>query len=493
MPRKAQSQWDFGELFGPQQTRQVWTVTELTQRVKNLLAQHFPSIWVKGEVSNLRTQPSGHLYFTLKDAGAQLACVLFRGQSGIQRDLLADGRQLLLSGEITVYDARGQYQLVVRTVEPLGLGALQLAFERLKQKLQAEGLFDLARKRPLPRFCYRVGVVTSAAAAAWRDIQSVWLRRHPGMEILLAPCRVQGEGAAAEIAAAIAFLNAWHAAQPAGRGLHAILVTRGGGSLEDLWAFNEEVVARAIFHSTVPVVSAVGHETDFTISDFVADLRAPTPSAAAELLSEGMFQIRQLWPRLLKTLHHHVFQRFDRKTEYFQNLEARLQRCHPRRHLEQQIQQLDDLMERLQRLPARRWQDQKLHLDRLSQRLARVKPSRWFQRRVERLQSLQQRLRERAALELQRHQTHVQHLQEQLHLLSPQHTLERGYSITHDAATGRILRRAEETAPGRVVVTRLAHGKILSRVEKSEAETQEPVKKNSADEIAEGTSDQTIK
>jgi exodeoxyribonuclease VII large subunit len=473
MPRKAQSQWDFGELFGPQQTRQVWTVTEVTQRVKKLLEQQFPSLWVKGEVSNLRLQPSGHIYFTLKDAGAQLACVLFRGEPGIRRELLADGQQVLLRGEITVYEARGQYQLLVREVEPLGLGALQAAFERLKQKLQAEGLFDPARKRPLPRFVYRVGVVTSPAAAAWQDVLSVWRRRIAGMDIILAPCRVQGDGAAAEIAAAIALLNQWHVAQPPGGGLHALLVTRGGGSLEDLWAFNEEVVARAIFHSTVPVVSAVGHEIDFTISDFVADVRAPTPSAAAELLSEGMFQAKQLAPAYADVLRRTVAKKWQQKQEALQQRERRLARCHPRRRLEQWSQRLDDWVERLQRQPRRRWQAQQLLLARLSGQVQRLRPTRWLQLRAERILALCQRLQQGARLKVQQRQTHFHHLMEQLRLLSPQHTLERGYSITQDAATGRILRQAEETAPGQVVITRLARGQLTSRVEDTRPETSE--------------------
>ncbi|MCX8157078.1 MAG: exodeoxyribonuclease VII large subunit [Verrucomicrobiae bacterium] len=469
MPRKVQSQWDFGELFGPQQTRQVWTVSELTQRVKRLLEPQFASIWVKGEVSNLRSQPSGHIYFTLKDAGAQLACVLFRGETGVARQVLADGQQVLVRGELTVYEPRGQYQLVVRELEPVGLGALQAALERLKQKLQAEGLFEVARKRRLPVYVYRVGVVTSPAGAAYQDVLSVWRRRYAGMEIILAPCRVQGEGAAAEIAAAIAGLNAWHAAQPAGCGLHALLVTRGGGSLEDLWAFNEEVVARAIFHSAVPVVSAVGHEIDFTISDLVADVRAPTPSAAAELLSEGMFRAGQAVPGYAEHLRRSMGRRFMRLTEALQQREARLERCHPRRRLEQQSQRLDDLLERLLRQPRRQWQAQQAHLARLVQQVQRQRPARWLARRTEQWTALRQRLSRGAEQQVQERQRRVQQWLEQLRLLSPQHTLERGYSITRDAATGRILRRADETAAGREVITRLAHGEVVSRVEETRA------------------------
>src|SRR6267154_1802888 len=299
MANLVKSQWDFGELFPMEQTRKVLSVTELTGQIRRLLEKQVGQVWVTGEITNLRLQSSGHLYFTLKDANAQLSCVLFRGELFGDRTLLDDGRKVTLGGELTVYESRGQYQLRVTQAELQGAGALQAAFERLKQKLNAEGLFAKERKRPLPRFPQRIGLVTSPTGAAIRDVLHVIERRNPGLEILFAPCRDQGEGAALEIAAAIELLNEYNSAQsqirrqelPIGnhQSLDLILVTRGGGSPEDLWAFNEEVVARAIFHSALPVVSAVGHEIDFTISDFVADVRAATPSAAAEIITEGVF------------------------------------------------------------------------------------------------------------------------------------------------------------------------------------------------------------
>src|SRR5580704_8004490 len=282
--KPVKSQWDFGELFPPAETRKVLSVWELTSDIKRLLETKVGCVWVSGEITNLRAQSSGHIYFTLKDASAQLGCVLFRGTATAQRQLLADGQKVLLQGDVTVYEARGQYQLIVREVELQGVGALQAAFERLKQKLAAEGLFAEERKRPLPRYAQRIGLVTSPTGAAIRDVLHVIQRRNPGLEIILAPCRVQGDGAAAEIAGAIRLLNEFGAGR-----LDLILITRGGGSLEDLWAFNEEIVARAIFESALPIVSAIGHETDFTIADFVADLRAATPSAAAEIITEGVF------------------------------------------------------------------------------------------------------------------------------------------------------------------------------------------------------------
>ena len=275
MSKPGKSQWDFGELFPAETTRKVLSVGELTANIKRLLEKSVGSVWVGGEITNLRAQSSGHIYFTLKDAAAQLSCVLFRGTMATQRHRLADGQKILLQGDVTVYEARGQYQLIVRTVELQGVGALQVAFEKLKAKLAAEGLFASERKRALPEYPQRIGLVTSPTGAAIRDVLHVVQRRNPALEIILAPCRVQGNGAAEEIAEAIRLLNEFNAqgsglksapaesqsrlSSAAREGLNLILITRGGGSLEDLWAFNEEAVARAIFESAVPIVSAVGH------------------------------------------------------------------------------------------------------------------------------------------------------------------------------------------------------------------------------------------
>ncbi|MDW8309817.1 MAG: exodeoxyribonuclease VII large subunit, partial [Verrucomicrobiales bacterium] len=265
MGRQVKSQWDFGELFPPETARRVLTVSELTAQIRRLLEQHVGQVWVSGEVSNLRAQASGHVYFTLKDAGAQLNCVLFRNEPVAHRELLADGQKLLVQGDLTVYEARGQYQLVVRALELQGVGTLQLDFERLKQKLAAEGLFAPERKRPLPKIPRRIGLVTSPTGAAIRDVLHVIRRRNPALEIIFVPCRVQGEGAAGEIAAAIRLLNEWAGSgPPEARALDVILLTRGGGSLEDLWAFNEEIVVRAIRACPIPIVTGIGHESDFT-------------------------------------------------------------------------------------------------------------------------------------------------------------------------------------------------------------------------------------
>src|SRR6059058_3679759 len=273
-----------------QQTSKVLTVSELTRSIRGTLETKFGAVWVQGEVSNYKLHPSGHQYFPLKDARAQIACVIFRNTMAPLRQPLADGAQVQVYGNVSVFEARGQYQLSVQMVQPLGSGVLQAKFEALKRKLEDEGLFDPARKRALPKFPRRIGIVTSPSGAAIRDILNVLRRRAPWLSILISPVRVQGTGAAQEIAVAIREL-----ATPNENfaPVDLIMVTRGGGSIEDLWEFNEEIVSRAIFHSAVPIVSAVGHEIDFTICDFVSDLRAPTPSAAAELIVPDIIDLQR--------------------------------------------------------------------------------------------------------------------------------------------------------------------------------------------------------
>ena len=256
--------------------KNVMTITELTRQIKFSLESSFPRVWVEGEISNFKQHSSGHLYFTLKDEGAQLSALMWRSRVAGLTFQPEDGMKVKARGSITVYPPRGNYQLDVDQIQPLGLGELQRAFERLKQKLDAEGLFDAAHKKPIPEFPERIGLVTSETGAALQDIRSVLSRRHPSVDVVLVPVRVQGVGAAEEIAHAIKSMNDCG-------GIDVLIIGRGGGSFEDLWAFNEEVVARAIYASKIPVISAVGHEIDFSIADFVADLRAPTPSAAAEL------------------------------------------------------------------------------------------------------------------------------------------------------------------------------------------------------------------
>src|SRR5437763_10779175 len=263
------------------QTSKVFTVGELTRQIRSTLETKFRAVWVQGEISNYKLHPSGHQYFTLKDQRAQIACVIWRDTMASPRQPIVDGSQVQVYGTVTVFEARGQYQLNVQILQLRGVGLLQVKFEALKRKLEAEGLFAPGRKRPLPKFPKRIGIVTSPSGAAIRDMLNVLRRRAPNVQVLISPVRVQGIGAAAEIATAINELTRPDAGWEA---IDLIVIARGGGSIEDLWEFNEEIVARAIFHSAIPIVSAVGHEIDFTIADFVADLRAPTPSAAAELI-----------------------------------------------------------------------------------------------------------------------------------------------------------------------------------------------------------------
>jgi exodeoxyribonuclease VII large subunit len=461
MSKPAKSQWDFGELFPPAETRRVLSVWELTADIKRLLEKQVGSVWVGGEITNLRAHSSGHVYFTLKDAAAQLGCVLFRGTAAAQRSLLADGQKVLLQGDVTVYEARGQYQLIVREVELQGVGALQIAFEKLKQKLAAEGLFAPERKRPLPEFPQRIGLVTSPTGAAIRDVLHVVQRRNAGLEIILAPCRVQGDGAAKEIAAAIRTLNEFSVAAvydrrfstesdtrrsqtAATNQLDLILVTRGGGSLEDLWAFNEEPVARAIFESAVPVVSAVGHEIDFTIADFVADVRAATPSAAAEIITEGVFASREFVSEAPALLHRAARRGFDSASESFSQLGGRLARLHPRRKLNDSLQRLDDLQSGLLRGLKTAARSRNLVLENLAGRFLRAKPTLSLKARRETLRQLEKRL----------------------NALGPEQVLARGYSITTDTASGKVLRDAAKVSAGQALTTRLAKGEIFSRIDK---------------------------
>jgi exodeoxyribonuclease VII large subunit len=439
MSKQSKSQWDFGELFPVEATRKVFSVAELTEQIRRLLEKQIGQVWVSGEVTNFRAQSSGHIYFTLKDASAQIACVLFRGEDVPHRELISDGQKILVQGDLTVYEVRGQYQLIVRAVELQGVGALQIAFEKLKQKLTAEGLFAQERKRPLPKFPQRIGLVTSPTGAAIRDVLHVIQRRNPALEIILAPCRVQGDGAAREIAAAIRLLNEFGAGK-----LDLILLTRGGGSLEDLWAFNEEIVARAIFESAIPVVSAIGHEIDFTIADFVADVRAATPSAAAEIITEGVFSCYKFLEQCGERIQQLFRRQITNKQLLVEHQAGRLMRAHPRRKFQNWQQQLDDLQNDMSRGLKHRLRHSQTVLQNLSERLHRIRPSQFLKQRREQLRQIERRL----------------------NALGPQQVLSRGYSITTDAASGKVLRDAGKAKTGQKLKTRLKTGEVVSRVEK---------------------------
>ncbi|MCP4475642.1 MAG: exodeoxyribonuclease VII large subunit [Gammaproteobacteria bacterium] len=316
------------------------TVSELNRRVKGLLEGSFPPLWVEGEVSNFASPASGHWYFTLKDENSQLRCAMFHGSNQLSRFVPESGMQLLAYGQVTLYSGRGDYQMVIKHIEPLGSGALQLAFEQLKKRLAAEGLFADKHKQLLPQLPQRVGIITSATGAAIHDILRVLKRRYPLLEVIIYPTLVQGEGAAAQIVSAIETANSRDECD-------LLIMARGGGSLEDLWAFNEESVARAIFASELAIVSAVGHEVDFTIADFVADYRAATPSAAAELISPDCQELMQSLDyslvRLKRQLDHHL----ERISQQLQGLVQRFYQQHPEKQLQLQQQQLQQLQQRL--------------------------------------------------------------------------------------------------------------------------------------------------
>jgi len=420
-----------------QQASKVLTVTELTRSIRNTLEVKFGAVWVQGEISNYKLHPSGHQYFTLKDARAQIACVIFRNAMPPLRIPLADGAQVQVYGTVTVFEARGQYQLNVQILQPRGVGLLQAKFEALKRKLQAEGLFAPERKRPLPKFPRQIGIVTSPTGAAIRDILNVLKRRAPWLQILINPVRVQGTGAAQEIAVAIRELatpnEAW-------RPLDLIVVTRGGGSIEDLWEFNEEIVARAIFNSTVPVVSAVGHEIDFTICDFVADLRAATPSAAAELIVPDVADLRRNLDNCARAVGRELFNR-----------------------VRDAQQRLDHAREILQRCLAHKLDGHKRALLRITAALQARSPARELMMRRNLFVDLHRRLIACPGRSLENARHRFQRTEGLLRVLGPDATLRRGYSITMNER-GKIIGTIAVVRPKMKIRTRVSDGEFGSEV-----------------------------
>jgi exodeoxyribonuclease VII large subunit len=438
--------------------RPVLTVSELTARIKGRLEDAFPGVWVEGEISNLRSPSSGHAYFTLKDDLAQLRCVLFRGRGRRVRFALEDGLQVLVFGGLEVYAARGEYQLVAELMEPKGLGALQLAFEQLKKKLEAEGLFDQARKRPLPRFPRAIGIVTSPTGAALRDMLHIIGRRFGDLRIVIAPVRVQGDGAAVEIAEALRDLDELG-------DLDVVIVGRGGGSIEDLWAFNDERVARAIAASRAPVVSAVGHETDFTIADFVADLRAPTPSGAAELVVREKLAVVQALVDAYDRLGQAMRSRVDHERGRLLSLARRRVLTDPARALHDLHRRIDELGVRL-RTAARAHRRHVAHrLALLTNTLSSLHPLARISHGRAVLAQLRGRLVSAGGhgMKVSRHRFEAS--VGRLASLSPLAVLGRGYSLTR-LASGAVVRRAAETYPGAVIEILLHEGSLGARVER---------------------------
>jgi exodeoxyribonuclease VII large subunit len=466
MAKPLKSKWEFGELFPIQETRKTFTVSELTGNIRRILEKEIGRVLVTGEISNLRVQSSGHVYFAIKDAGAQLSCVLFRSEAqAVNRAYLQDGQKVILEGELTVYDPRGQYQLRVASVELQGLGALQAAFDRLKQKLQAEGLFDPGCKREIPPFPKVIGLVTSPTGAAIRDVLHTIQRRNPALRIVLASCRVQGPEAAREIAASIHSLNEWSKQNERSR-LDLIVLTRGGGSLEDLWAFNEEIVARAIHGSELPVLSAIGHEIDFTISDFVADFRAATPTAAAEIITEGVFSVRERLESLPDILRRAMSRQINQKRDCLTGLVRLLSRGHPKKKIARQMQRLDEIQSSIGRC-LRHHLHRKVNAARSTMaRLERFHPRAALQLRTEHFLDLNQRLRTEARFNVSARRQKIDSAETRLRLLSPSHILERGYSITLDSCTGKVIHAPGQVGAGAKIISKLKSGELRSVVQK---------------------------
>jgi exodeoxyribonuclease VII large subunit len=436
--------------------RRVYTVSELTASIKTTLEEGFPMMWVEGEISNLRTPGSGHAYFTLKDEGAQISAVLFRGRGRRVRFELEDGMQVLAFGGLDVYAARGQYQLVVEMMEPKGLGALQLAFEQLKRKLAAEGLFEEARKRPLPAFPRVIGIVTSPTGAAIRDMLNIIGRRFADLHILITPVRVQGDEAPGEIVQALVHLQEI-------ANLDVIIVGRGGGSIEDLWAFNDERVARALAACRVPVISAVGHETDFTIADFVADLRAPTPSGAAELVVREKLAVMETLADLYARLKQAMTAELGARRERVDFLLRRRVLTDPARALRDIYRRLDDLQGRL-RLGLRASQRHITHRVALATGALRSRnPLSRIAAASALLSQLRVRLASSAAHNAKTSRARFAETVGRLESLSPLGVLARSYSVTR-LPSGEVVRSATQVGVGEALEILLHQGALGARV-----------------------------
>ncbi len=440
----------------------ILTVSKLNQQVKMLLEEKFPFVWVKGEISNFRVPASGHFYFTLKDAKSQINAVFFRAQNRFLRFLPESGMQVICQARLSVYEPRGEYQIIVEVMEPLGVGELQLAFEALKRKLDAEGLFDPARKKILPLCPHNICLITSKSGAAIRDIVKVLQRSPYPVTVTLFPVAVQGNEARIEIAQAIESANmlTWR------HEWDVVIVGRGGGSLEDLWSFNEEIVARAISGSLIPVISAVGHEIDFTIADMTADLRLPTPTAAAEWVVKRLEQFhrelhggRDRMVEVMKT-------RLENLGLRIQYLERRI--THPKRRLESMRLTLDDRLERLRLAIERSLEKTRIRHAHLGQRLLYLNP----EANILRCRAQLDRLCKEFALHHHRildgYRLRFEHYSSRLEALSPLSVLLRGYSITYRAVDNKVIRSYTETGPGDRVLVRLANGLLECLVDKAQ-------------------------
>jgi exodeoxyribonuclease VII large subunit len=439
----------------------ILTVSELTRAIRETLEGRIGEVWVEGEMSNYRKQSSGHHYFTLKDDRSQVACVMFARSYGAQaRIVVSDGMQVQVYGLVSVYEARGQYQLSVQLIQPRGQGLLQAKFEALKRKLQAEGLFDPLHKRPLPKFPKRVALVTSSTGAAVQDMLNILKRRSPWLSVLICPVRVQGEGAAREISEMIDFVSS----RAEELKVDLMIVGRGGGSLEDLWEFNEENVARSIYLSRIPVVSAVGHEIDFTIADFVADLRAPTPSAAAELIVSDILALQGALVSRRSALDRLIRQALEIRQIHVRRLSDAPYFREPRRLIVERQQRVDQLEMRLSEIWKSALKQHRSRIEKILVFLSAFRPERWLQAKRGELAGLERRLRWLTLSRLDSCKNRIAEQVNFLRLLGPQQTLERGYSITLDVH-GSVVRSVQTLKVGDPIHTKLAEGEVNSVVE----------------------------
>ena len=438
------------------QTTSIFTVSRLNQTVRLLLEQEMGQVWISGEISNFTQPSSGHWYFTLKDDTAQVRCAMFRNSNRRVTFRPQHGQQVLVRANITLYEPRGDYQIIVESMQPAGEGLLQQKYEQLKAKLQAEGLFDQQYKQPLPSPAHCVGVITSKTGAALHDILHVLKRRDPSLPVIIYPTAVQGDDAPGQIVRAIELANARDECD-------VLIVGRGGGSLEDLWSFNDERVARAIFASRIPVVSAVGHETDVTIADFIADLRAPTPSAAAEIVSRNQLellrQIQHGQQRLEMAMDYYIANR----TRRFTQLHHRLQQQHPQLRLARQQTVLERLRQRMNFALENKIKQANQRQQRVSQRLSQQNPQPRIYRAQTRIQQLEYRLAENIRARLSEQRERFGNVVTHLEAVSPLSTLARGYSVT-TATDGKVLKQTKQVKAGDVLTTRLSDGWVESEV-----------------------------
>lgn len=441
--------------------RQIFSVSQLNRSVRHLLETQLPMLWVEGEISNFARPGSGHWYLTLKDDQAQVRCAMFRNANQRVGFQPANGTQVLVRCRAGLYEGRGEYQLVIEHMEEAGFGALQRQFEQLKQKLTAEGLFDNQHKQPMPESVRHIGVITSSTGAAVKDILSVLNRRFPAIKISIFPTMVQGEQAAGQIVQAIADANQYGLCD-------ALIVGRGGGSLEDLWPFNEEAVARAIFTSEIPVISAVGHEVDFTIADFVADLRAPTPSAAAEVLSpdgEDMLNQFEGFEILLAEAVTRKIRHLEQRTDY---LQKRLQ--HPGRKLQEQAQHLDRLDIRLRRAMAGKMQQQTAQMQSAQDRLVRQSPKQAIAQRKQAVANSVKQIMRAVGQQLELKQSKTAQAMHLLDTVSPLKTLGRGYSIIRDSSD-KVVKTVAQVSAGDTLRGQLTDGEVVFSVTETTTKT----------------------